>query len=73
MLYGAFQKTVQTVIVLLIVSVASFGFLKLAPGDPVLAVMDEEFDQETYDRTMAVWTVFWNAPYSINRSRPRAG
>lgn len=50
MLYGAFQKTVQTAIVLLIVSVASFGFLKLAPGDPVLAVMDEEFDQETYDR-----------------------
>ncbi len=33
MLYGAFQKTVQTAIVLLIVSVASFGFLKLAPGD----------------------------------------
>ncbi len=50
MLYGAFQKTVQTAIVLLIVSVASFGFLKLAPGDPVMAVMDEEFDQETYDR-----------------------
>jgi peptide/nickel transport system permease protein len=50
MLYRTFQKIVQTAIVLLIVSVASFAFLKLAPGDPVLAAMDEEFNQETYEK-----------------------
>lgn len=43
------RKIGQTLAVLLIVSFASFGLLKLAPGDPVVLMLGSEFSQATYD------------------------
>ncbi|MEI4473880.1 ABC transporter permease [Frigidibacter sp. MR17.24] len=42
-------KVLQTAVVLLIVSVASFSLLKLAPGDPVTLMLGSEYSQDTYD------------------------
>ena len=44
----ALGKVLQTLMVLLIVSVASFGLLKLAPGDPVQLMLGAEFSPEAY-------------------------
>lgn len=49
MLNWAAAKIFQTAVVLLIVSVASFSLLKLAPGDPVMLMLGSEFSQESYD------------------------
>lgn len=49
MLSHAGRKIAQTLAVLLIVSFASFGLLKLAPGDPVVLMLGSEFSQATYD------------------------
>ncbi|APO72705.1 dipeptide/oligopeptide ABC transporter permease protein (plasmid) [Rhizobium gallicum] len=49
MLSQSFGKIVQSAIVLLIVSGASFSLLKLAPGDPVVLMLGAEFSQESYD------------------------
>ncbi|WAP68908.1 ABC transporter permease [Jiella pelagia] len=49
MLAQAAGKIAQTLVVLLIVSIASFSLLKLAPGDPVLLMLGSEFDQASYD------------------------
>jgi peptide/nickel transport system permease protein len=43
-------KLAQTLLVLLIVSVASFAFLKLAPGDPVSIMLGSDFSQVSYDK-----------------------
>ncbi|WP_053076739.1 ABC transporter permease [Caenimonas sp. SL110] len=40
----------QTLLVLLVVSVVSFGFLKLTPGDPVAVVLGSDFSKESYDK-----------------------
>lgn len=50
MLAQAAGKVFQTLVVLLIVSVASFSLLKLAPGDPVMLMLGSEFSQESYDQ-----------------------
>ncbi|MHC1551346.1 ABC transporter permease [Phyllobacterium sp. K27] len=49
MISQSFGKIVQSAVVLLIVSVASFSLLKLAPGDPVMLMLGAEFSQESYD------------------------
>ncbi|MBB3948471.1 peptide/nickel transport system permease protein [Rhizobium skierniewicense] len=49
MLAQSAAKVFQTGVVLLIVSVASFSLLKLAPGDPVVLMLGSEFSQESYD------------------------
>lgn len=49
MLAQSAAKVFQTAVVLLIVSVASFSLLKLAPGDPVVLMLGAEFSQESYD------------------------
>ncbi len=43
-------KALQTALVLLIVSVASFWFLKLAPGDPVTLLLGSEYSPESHAR-----------------------
>jgi peptide/nickel transport system permease protein len=43
-------KLAQTLLVLLIVSVASFAFLKLAPGDPVSIMLGSDYTQVSYDK-----------------------
>jgi peptide/nickel transport system permease protein len=43
-------KLAQTLLVLLIVSVASFAFLKLAPGDPVSIMLGSDYSQVSYDK-----------------------
>lgn len=40
----------QTLLVLLVVSVVSFAFLKLAPGDPVALMLGSDFSRESYDQ-----------------------
>ncbi|MFA5082248.1 MAG: ABC transporter permease, partial [Hydrogenophilaceae bacterium] len=50
MLYSAAAKLGQTLLVLLIVSVASFAFLKLAPGDPVSIMLGSDYSQASYDQ-----------------------
>jgi peptide/nickel transport system permease protein len=50
MIAQAFGKIAQSCVVLLIVSIASFSLLKLAPGDPVLLMLGSEFSQESYDQ-----------------------
>lgn len=50
MLYSATTKLLQTLLVLLIVSVASFAFLKLAPGDPVSIMLGSDYSKESYDQ-----------------------
>jgi peptide/nickel transport system permease protein len=49
MLIQALKKLGQTLVVLFLVSVATFGLLKLAPGDPVQIMLGAEYSQETYD------------------------
>ncbi|RWR27307.1 ABC transporter permease [Sinirhodobacter populi] len=50
MLNWAAAKIFQTAVVLVIVSIASFSLLKLAPGDPVLLMLGSEFSQDSYDQ-----------------------
>ena len=46
----SFQKIFQTLLVLWIVSVATFWFLKLAPGDPVTLLLGAEYSPEAHAR-----------------------
>ena len=46
----ALGAVAQTLLVLLVVSVVSFGFLKLTPGDPVAVVLGSDFSQDSYDQ-----------------------
>ena len=48
MLWFAAGKILQTLMVLLIVSVVSFTLLKLAPGDPIQIMLGNEYSPETY-------------------------
>lgn len=41
-------KILQTLMVLLIVSVVSFSLLKLAPGDPIMIMLGTEYSPEAY-------------------------
>ncbi|MHB0973245.1 MAG: ABC transporter permease [Thiobacillus sp.] len=43
-------KLAQTLLVLLIVSAASFAFLKLAPGDPVSIMLGSDYSKASYDK-----------------------
>ena len=43
-------KLFQTLLVLLIVSAASFAFLKLAPGDPVSIMLGADYSKASYDQ-----------------------
>lgn len=43
-------RLAQTLLVLLIVSAASFAFLKLAPGDPVSIMLGSDYSQASYDK-----------------------
>jgi peptide/nickel transport system permease protein len=47
---SSFKKILQTLLVLWIVSVATFWFLKLAPGDPVTLLLGAEYSPESYAR-----------------------
>ncbi|MBM1816750.1 ABC transporter permease [Pseudosulfitobacter pseudonitzschiae] len=53
MLFKALGKIAQTFVVLFVVSVASFGLLKLAPGDPIQIMLGSEFSQASYDSLRA--------------------
>ena len=53
MLVQALGKIGQTLVVLFIVSVATFGLLKLAPGDPVQIMLGSEYSQEAYESLTA--------------------
>ncbi|HZY19777.1 MAG TPA: ABC transporter permease [Ramlibacter sp.] len=46
----AFGAVAQTLLVLLVVSVVSFGFLKLTPGDPVAVVLGSDFSRDAHDK-----------------------
>ena len=48
MLLFAAGKIVQTLMVMLIVSVVSFTLLKLAPGDPIQMMLDSEYSAEAH-------------------------
>ena len=50
MLRQALGKIGQTLVVLFIVSVATFGLLKLAPGDPVQIMLGSEYSPEAYEQ-----------------------
>lgn len=43
-------KLAQTLLVLLLVSAASFAFLKLAPGDPVSIMLGSDYSKASYDQ-----------------------
>ena len=43
-------KLAQTLLVLLLVSAASFAFLKLAPGDPVSIMLGSDYSKSSYDK-----------------------
>jgi peptide/nickel transport system permease protein len=43
-------KVAQTLLVLLIVSAASFAFLKLAPGDPVSIMLGSDYSKASHDQ-----------------------
>lgn len=43
-------RLAQTLLVLLIVSAASFAFLKLAPGDPVSIMLGSDYSKASYDQ-----------------------
>ncbi|MHB1083986.1 MAG: ABC transporter permease [Thiobacillus sp.] len=43
-------KLAQTLLVLLIVSAASFAFLKLAPGDPVSIMLGSDYSKASYEQ-----------------------
>ena len=53
MLKQALGKIAQTLVVLFVVSVASFGLLKLAPGDPIQIMLGSEYSQESYEQLTA--------------------
>ena len=40
-------KVAQTLLVLFIVSIASFFFLKMAPGDPVMLLLGAEYSPQS--------------------------
>ena len=50
MFQAASAKLAQTLLVLLIVSAASFTFLKLAPGDPVSIMLGSDYSEASYDQ-----------------------
>ncbi|MEW5771642.1 MAG: ABC transporter permease [Pseudomonadota bacterium] len=50
MLRATLAKLAQTLLVLLLVSAASFTFLKLAPGDPVSIMLGADYSQAAYDQ-----------------------
>ncbi len=50
MFYSATTKLSQTLLVLFLVSVASFAFLKLAPGDPVSIMLGSDYSQASYEQ-----------------------
>ena len=50
MFQAASAKLAQTLLVLLIVSAASFTFLKLAPGDPVSIMLGSDYSKASYDQ-----------------------
>jgi len=50
MFQAASAKLAQTLLVLLIVSAASFAFLKLAPGDPVGIMLGSDYSKASYDQ-----------------------
>jgi peptide/nickel transport system permease protein len=52
MLRWTLAKILQTAAVLLIVSVASFGLLKLAPGDPVELMLGDDYSKESHQSLM---------------------
>ncbi|MGF0539997.1 ABC transporter permease [Agrobacterium sp. ES01] len=52
MLRKIFSKIAQTLMVLFIVSVASFTLLKLAPGDPVQILLGSEYSPEAHASIM---------------------
>jgi peptide/nickel transport system permease protein len=47
---SAIGKLLQTLLVLLIVSIVAFWFLKLAPGDPVMLLLGSEYSPQAYAR-----------------------
>ena len=52
------QRLLQGIIVLFLVSIATFGILQAAPGDPVETMLGEgatQLTQEDYDRILAKW------------------
>ncbi len=49
MLVQALKKLGQTLVVLVLVSIATFGLLKLAPGDPVQIMLGAEYSQDSYE------------------------
>lgn len=53
MLKQALGKIAQTLVVLIVVSVATFGLLKLAPGDPIQIMLGSEYSQEAYESLTA--------------------
>jgi peptide/nickel transport system permease protein len=53
MLASFSAKAGQTLLVLLLVSIASFGFLKLAPGDPVMVILGSEYSRDSYVKLYA--------------------
>jgi len=50
MFQSGLAKLAQTLLVLLIVSAASFAFLKLAPGDPVSIMLGSDYSEASYDQ-----------------------
>ena len=58
-MYGyVIQRLLQGIIVLFLVSIATFGILQAAPGDPVETMLGEgatQLTQEDYDRLLAKW------------------
>lgn len=50
MFQAASAKLAQTLLVLLIVSAASFAFLKLAPGDPVSIMLGSDYSKSSYEQ-----------------------
>lgn len=67
MLQYTLRRVIHTIPVLLGVLVVTFILLYIAPGDPVLAMVGERFDQATIDRLRAelhldepVWSQFYH-------------
>ncbi|MEI6317574.1 MAG: ABC transporter permease [Pseudomonadota bacterium] len=56
----------QTALVLFFVSVASFVFLKLAPGDPVSLMLGSDYNKDSYDRLFTELGLdrSWTAQYT---------
>ncbi|CAN7273704.1 ABC transporter permease [Variovorax sp. LjRoot84] len=46
----ALGSTAQTALVLWVVSIVSFLFLKFSPGDPVTVMLGSDFSRESYDK-----------------------